>query len=139
MSGDFIDTNIFIYLFDETDESKRNIADRIIKTALDTGSAQISYQVVQETLNIVTRKLPAPMTADNAQRFLMQVLRPLWQVMPSVALYERGLDIQGCYGFSFYDSMIIAAALESGCNRLLSEDLQHGQQIEGLRVENPFL
>ena len=138
MSGDFIDTNIFIYLFDETDERKRNIADQIISTALGTHTARISYQVVQETLNVLTRKLPMPLTTGNTQRFLEQVLRPLWQVMPSFALYGRGLEIQGRYGFSFYDSMIIAAALESGCNRLISEDMQHDQHIEGLRIENPF-
>jgi predicted nucleic acid-binding protein len=63
--------------------------------------------VVQETLNVLTRKLPMPLTTGNAQRFLEQVLRPLWQVMPSFALYQRGLEIQGRYGFSFYDSMIM--------------------------------
>ena len=78
------------------------------------------------------------MTAENAQRFLVQVLAPLWQIMPNIALYRRGLDVQARYGFSFYDSLIIAAALESGCTRLYSEDLQHGQQIEGLIIENPF-
>jgi predicted nucleic acid-binding protein len=138
MNGEFIDTNVFIYLFDETNDRKRTIADRIVKTALETRTARISHQVVQETLNVVTRKLPSPMTAENAQRFLVQVLAPLWQIMPNIALYRRGLDVQARYGFSFYDSLIIAAALESGCTRLYSEDLQHGQQIEGLTIENPF-
>lgn len=138
MNGEFIDTNVFIYLFDETNDRKRNIADRIVKTALETRTARISHQVVQETLNVVTRKLPSPMTAENAQRFLVQVLAPLWQIMPNIALYRRGLDVQARYGFSFYDSLIIAAALESGCPRLYSEDLQHGQQIEGMIIENPF-
>ena len=138
MNGEFIDTNVFIYLFDETNDRKRTIADRIVKTALETRTARISHQVVQETLNVVTRKLPSPMTAENAQRFLVQVLAPLWQIMPNIALYRRGLDVQARYGFSFYDSLIIAAAQESGCTRLYSEDLQHGQQIEGLIIENPF-
>ena len=138
MNGEFIDTNVFIYLFDETNDRKRTIADRIVKTALESRTARISHQVVQETLNVVTRKLPSPMTAENAQRFLVQVLAPLWQIMPNIALYRRGLDVQARYGFSFYDSLIIAAALESGCTRLFSEDLQYGQQIEGLIIENPF-
>ena len=138
MNVEFIDTNVFIYLFDETNDRKRTIADRIVKTALETRTARISHQVVQETLNVVTRKLPSPMTAENAQRFLVQVLAPLWQIMPNIALYRRGLDVQARYGFSFYDSLIIAAALESGCTRLYSEDLQHGEQIEGLIIENPF-
>ncbi len=138
MSGDFIDTNVFVYLFDETDDRKRNIADRIVRTALETHTGRISHQVVQETLNVVTRKLPSPMTTENARHFLAQVLAPLWPFMPNVAFYRRGLDVQTRYGFSFYDSLIIAAALESGCARLYSEDMQHRQRIEGLTIENPF-
>src|SRR5574337_392829 len=100
MSGEFIDTNVFIYLFDETDEHKRTIAEQLIRKALETRSACISHQVVQETLNVVTRKLPSPMNAENAQRFLEQILTPLWRIMPSLALYRRGLDLQSRYGFS---------------------------------------
>jgi predicted nucleic acid-binding protein len=139
MSGDFIDTNIFIYLFDETDDRKRTIAEQLVRMALETRSAVISHQVVQETLNVLTRKLSSPMSAENAQRFLEQILAPLWQIMPSLELYRRGLDIQSSNGFSFYDSLIVAAALESGCTRLYTEDLQHGQKIDGLFIENPFM
>jgi predicted nucleic acid-binding protein len=74
MSGEFIDTNVFIYLFDETDVRKRNTAERLVRAALETRSARISHQVVQETLNVVTRKLPSPMTAEDARHFLEQVL-----------------------------------------------------------------
>jgi predicted nucleic acid-binding protein len=138
MSGDFIDTNVFIYLFDETDDRKRRVAEGLVRTALESRSGHISHQVVQETLNVVTRRLPLPMKSADAQRFLEQVLVPLWQVMPSLALYRRSLEIQDRYGFSYYDSLIVAAALESGCTRLYSEDLQHGQKIEELTVTNPF-
>lgn len=102
MSGEFIDTNIFIYLFDETDERKRNIAEQLIQSALETRSACISHQVVQETLNVVTRKLPFPMSTENAQRFLEKILAPLWRIMPSPVLYRRGLELQSRYDFSFY-------------------------------------
>ena len=54
------------------------------------------------------------------------------------ALYHRGLDLQIRYRFSFYDSLIVAAALEAGCKTLYSEDLQHAQEIEGLTIANPF-
>ncbi|NBQ68613.1 MAG: PIN domain-containing protein [Nitrosomonadaceae bacterium] len=138
MSGDFIDTNIFIYLFDETDDRKRAIAEQLIQQALETRNACISYQVIQETLNVVTRKLPSPMSTENARRFLEQILIPLWQAVPSLALYQQGLELQARYGFSFYDALIIAAALESGSTRLYTEDLQHGQQVGELLIENPF-
>ena len=139
MRGEFIDTHVFIYLFDETDEHKRTIVEQLIQKALETRSTCISHQVVQETLNVVTRKLPSPMSTENAQRFLEQILMPLWRIMPSPALYRRGLELQSRYGFSFYDALIVAAALESGCTRLYTKDLQHGQKIDGLVIENPFI
>ncbi|MGD0959181.1 MAG: PIN domain-containing protein [Methylomonas sp.] len=139
MNGDFLDTNIFVYLFDDTDDRKRAIAGRLVRKALESRSACISHQVVQETLNVVTRKLSSPMSLENAQRFLEQILAPLWRKTSSLALYRRGLDIQARYGFSFYDSLIVAAALESNCRRLYTEDMQHKQQIDGLTIENPFI
>lgn len=138
MSGDFIDSNVFIYLFDETDERKRGTAGRIVESGLQTRSAVISFQVVQETLNVVTRKLAIPMTAEGAKSFMENVLAPLFRVPASIPLYNRALDVQARYRYSFYDSLIIAAALDTGCDRLYSEDLQSGQRIEGLKIENPF-
>ncbi len=139
MSGDFIDSNIFIYLFDETDAHKRTIAEQLLRTGLETRSARISHQVVQETLNVLTRKLSPPMEPENAQRFLEHILAPLWQIMPTLGLYRRSLAIQSGYGLSFYDSLIVAAALEAECTRLYTEDMQHGQKIDGLVIENPFI
>lgn len=139
MSGEFIDSNVFVYLFDETDDRKREAAERIVDSALQTHNASISFQVVQETLNVLTRNLPTPMSVEGAKDFLRQVLVPLWRVSPSPALYDRALDLQSRYRYSFYDSLIIAAALDAGCTQLFSEDLQDGQRIEGLTIRNPFL
>ena len=138
MSGDFVDSNVFVYLFDETDEHKRGTAERIVETGLQTGSASISFQVIQETLNVLTRKLATPMTSEDAKSFMKEMMVPLWRVSPSSALYHRALDVQARYRYGFYDSLIIAAALDAGCYRLYTEDLQDGQRIEGLRIENPF-
>jgi predicted nucleic acid-binding protein len=113
MSGDFIDSNVFLYLFDETDERKREIADGIVESALQAHSASISFQVVQEVLNVVTRNLAAPMTAEDAGRFLERVLGPLWRVSPSMALYRRALDVQARYRYGFYDSLSTRAAADS--------------------------
>src|SRR6266542_1360326 len=139
MPADFIDSNVVLYLFDEVNDLKRGVAETLVSQALETDQASISFQVVQETLNVITRKLATPATPEDAQRFLDSVLAPLWRVMPSLELYQRGLAIQGRYRFGFYDALIIQAALEAGCTRLYSEDLQHGQQIEGLTIVNPFL
>ncbi len=139
MSVDFIDSNVFIYLFDEKDPRKRQRAERVVQQALESGTAVVSFQVVQETLNILVWKLRRAATRDDAQRFLDKVMVPLWRVMPSTALYQRALDVKARYAFSFYDSLIVAAALEANCTRLLSEDLQDQQRIDGLIIENPFL
>ena len=66
------------------------------------------------------------------------MLMPLWRVMPSQKLYSEAIALQRRLRLSFYDSLIVAAALEAGCKRLLTDDMQDGQRIEGLRIENPF-
>lgn len=134
----FLDSNVILYLVDETDPRKSDIAEETIMSSLRTRDAAVSYQVVQEVFNVVTRKLATPMTANDALAFFDRFVNPLWSVMPSVALYRSALELQDRYQYSFYDSLIIAAALEAGCSRILSEDLHDGQQIEGLTVVNPF-
>lgn len=140
MSGaDFFDTNILIYAVDRDSPAKRAVAQALVASALSHQTAVISFQVVQETLQALTRKSRVVARAEDAEDFLVNVLTPLWKVHPSATIYTRALRIQSGQGFSFYDSLIVAAALDSGCKRLLTEDLQHGQRIDGLRIENPFL
>lgn len=136
MVTDFLDSNILVYLFDRTDDRKRRIAERLVSQAQERTA--ISFQVVQETLNVLTSRLRPPMTRADAQGVLDDVLVPIWRVHPSAGLYARGMELREKHGFSFYDSLIVAAALEAGCKRLLTEDLQHGQRIGALRIENPF-
>lgn len=133
---DFLDTNIFVYMFDGSDHFKRQRAEELVQRSLARGTGCISYQVVQETLNVATRKLG--FLEDDSRTLLTDILAPLWTVHPSADLYQLGLHVRGKYGFSFYDSIIVAGAIESGCTRLYSEDLQHGQRVESLTVENPF-
>lgn len=139
MSGEsFLDSNIFIYTFDDVALEKQRIAQELVRTALQDGSGVISYQVTQEVLNVLTRKLTFPMDVGDATRYLATTLEPLWRVQPSAELFRAGLTLQARYQFGFYDSLIVAAALSAGCARLYSEDLQHGQRIEGLTIEDPF-
>ena len=134
----FIDTNVLIYQLDTRDARKHAIAERIVSEALANENACISFQVIQECLNTLLRKAQVTLDAAATRAYLDTVLAPLYRVHASLALYRRALDLQQRWQFSFYDSVIVAAALEAGCKRLLSEDLQHGQRIESLRIENPF-
>jgi predicted nucleic acid-binding protein len=138
MSGDFFDSNVIVYQFDPTDLRKREAAVELVNQAVRNRTGCVSFQVVQEVLNVITTKLNPPADARSAREFLDEVLVPLWQVLPSQELYQRALEVQARYRYRFYDSLLIAAALECGCDRLLSEDLQHGQRIEQLTIENPF-
>ena len=138
MSASFLDSNVLIYMFDEAAPEKQEVARGRVAQALVANDAVISFQVVQETLNTITRKIRVPLTADQAALFLAETLVPLWQVNPSTELYRKGLEIHARYRYGFYDSLIVAAALEAGCQRLYSEDFQHGQQIGPLTIENPF-
>jgi predicted nucleic acid-binding protein len=134
----FLDTNIFIYQLDTSDARKHKIAERLVRQALESERACISYQVVQECLNTVLRKAEVVLDAQGARAYLDAVLLPLMKVGASAALYQRALDIQSRWRFGFYDCLIVASALSAGCDTLLTEDLQHGQVIETLTISNPF-
>jgi predicted nucleic acid-binding protein len=101
-------------------------------------TAIISFQVVQEVLNTVTQKFNPPYDADQSRFLLDRILVPIWRIAPSQSLYELGIEMRARYKYHFYDSLIIAAAVSSGCTRLYTEDMQHGQRIEQLTIVNPF-
>lgn len=138
MLADFLDSNLFIYLFDERSPKKRDRARALIGDALERRSGAISFQVVQEVLNVLTTRLDPPIPESDARDLLENMLGPLWLIHPDEALYRKALALQHRYRYGFYDSLILAAAIHAGCRRLLSEDLQHGQRIDSLRIENPF-
>ena len=134
----FIDTNIFVYQLERLDVRKADIADKLIEHGIETQTACISFQVIQECLNTATRKAEIPLTEDEMRKYMMDVLAPLYRVQPGIPLYRKSLAIRSRYGFSFYDSLIVAAAIAAGCDTLYTEDLTHGQQIEGVTTIDPF-
>lgn len=135
----FLDTNLFVYTFDDTAPTKTKKATQLIRRAADTGEGIISYQVVQEFFNVAFRRFAQPMSASEAEQYLITVLRPLLAVHSSPALYFAALRIAERHRIPWYDSLIVAAALEGQCEKLYSEDFQHGRKIEGLHIENPFV
>jgi len=88
---------------------------------------------------VALRRFAHPMSGAEAEQYLITVFRPLLAVHSSPALYVEALRVAGKHRFAWYDSIIVASALESQCDTLYSEDFQHGRQIEGLRMENPFV
>ena len=123
----FIDTNVFVYQLEGLDARKAGIADRLIEHGIESQTACISFQVIQECLNTALRKAEVALTEDQMRQYLGHVLAPLYRVQPDIRLYEKSLEIRSRYRFSFYDSLIIAAAIEAGCETLYTKDLTHGQ------------
>jgi predicted nucleic acid-binding protein len=128
----FFDTNVLLYLL-SSDVSKASRAEE----ALVPGGV-ISVQVLNEFTSVASRKFAMSL---KEVREVLDVVRSVCAIESlTIATYDRGLEVAERYGFSVFDSMIIASALIADCPLLLSEDLQHGQMIEGrLRVINPFV
>jgi len=130
VSRAFADSNVLLYCFGP--EPKAELARATLLRA-----QVVSVQVLNEFANVARRKLGMSVQEIRQAEadFLVGV-----EVMPLTQLvHERALSIAERYGFSFYDSLIVAAALNSACTTLYSEDLQHGQIIDSqLQVENPF-
>jgi predicted nucleic acid-binding protein len=132
MKGSFLDTNILIYLA-KNDVDKADRAESLV-----TPEAIISVQVLNEFADVTRRKLHWDW--PDIDRFA-DLLRGVVHVEPlTVATYDAGFGVAVRYGLSIYDSMIVAAALESGCETLYSEDMHHGMVVDGrLTIVNPFL
>lgn len=134
----FLDTNIIVYSFDASQSEKKERALVLIGDALQSGLGVISTQVIQEFLNVASRKFITPLKEEDGKAYLKLVLWPLCKVYPDLALYEVSLELQRETSYSFYDALILASALCGRCEILYSEDFQSGQQIRGLRIVNPF-
>lgn len=93
---------------------------------------------MQEFLNVATQKFSVPLASSDVKFYFKQVLLPLCEVYPSSTLYTDALDIKENHKFSFYDSLILAAALSAHCKVLYSEDLQDGRRIGSMVIRNPF-
>jgi predicted nucleic acid-binding protein len=135
----FFDTNIFIYAVDRSEPGKQAIADQLIRASLDDANGVISYQVVQEFLNASLKKFASTVHGADSFDYLREVFEPMLAVESSLALFDEALAIHIRYKLSWYDSLIVAAALEAKCDVLYTEDLQHGQRFGDLVVMNPFL
>jgi predicted nucleic acid-binding protein len=128
----FIDTNIVIYALGP------NSAKAALTAPLFTHRPTISTQVLSETANVALKKLAMPLSETRKLLAMLEATCQVELILP--ATMHRALDIAGRYGFSWYDSLIVATALEAGCDTLYTEDLQHGQVVDDrLTVTNPFI
>jgi predicted nucleic acid-binding protein len=130
----FLDTNIIIYLYSEDETDKNKIALDILDSYND---AIISNQVINEITNVLFKKFR--LSAEDVENVVLEIDNSLRIVDNSLKTQIKAVRLKGKYGFQYYDALIVATALEHGCNILFSEDMQHGQVIEdSLRIINPF-
>jgi predicted nucleic acid-binding protein len=133
----FLDTNLIVYAFDDRNRSKQARAWRLLEEAGQDGRAVISTQVLQEFYVIVTRKLVRPLPEDEAEHALRLLARlPVVQVDTPMVLSAARMSRQE--RLSFWDALIVKAAIEGGCSELLSEDFQDGRKFGALSIRSPF-
>lgn len=133
----FVDTNLLVYSFDESDPAKQERAGLVMRKLWESRSGRLSFQVLQEFYVTVTCKLKPALARERAREEIRDLLS--WMpVRPGAALLEDAWRIENRFGLSWWDSLIVASAKAAECRILLTEDLQDGLDIDGLRVMNPF-
>jgi predicted nucleic acid-binding protein len=133
----FVDTNVLVYTRDASEPDKQPRALEWMRLLWDSGSGRLSHQVLQEFYVTTTRKLRPGLPPEQARADVRDLLswRPL---TVDGDLLEAAWSIEDRFGLSFWDALIVASARTAGCRSLLTEDLQEGLELDGLRVVDPF-
>ncbi len=131
-SRPFIDTNVLVYCF-FADDARRTRAEELL-----SDGALISVQVLNEFASVARSKLH--LSWERLRELREQIMLVVPEPLPlTLQTHMRAVETASRYGFTIYDGLILAAALDAGSPVLYTEDLQHGQVIDGMRIENPFL
>lgn len=138
MTTVFVDTNVLLYCFDDHDIAKRDMARAWIAACWQRRCGRISTQVLNEFYSNARRKFPTAISAGDARAEVRRYQRwQPWQI--DHATMETAWAVESRYQLNCWDALIVAAAQAQGCAYLLSEDLQHEQQIDSVKIVNPFL
>jgi predicted nucleic acid-binding protein len=132
----FVDSNVLIYAHDLDEPHKRTIALRIFEDLWLSKTGILSMQVLQEFYNIATRKIRSPLPKPVAREAIERLA--VWCIETTPLEIASAFRIEDSARISFWDALIVAAALKGGATEILSEDMNHGQTIAGIRIVNPF-
>ncbi|MGA2203754.1 MAG: PIN domain-containing protein [Terriglobales bacterium] len=132
----FVDTNILIYAHDADAKSKHEVAKSVLGELWSQRMGVLSMQVLEEFYVNVTRKIASPLPKDVARMVVNSYA--IWCIEITPAEISSAFRIEDESRIGFWDALIIASAAKCGASRILSEDLNAGQQIAGVRIENPF-
>ena len=132
----FLDTNILVYAEDRADPVKQRKVVELILEHKRQRTGVVSLQVLQEFFVTVTRKLKLDV---GVARYKVEFHSRFQVAEPTVSDILAAIDLNRLHGFSFWDALVLRMAKQTGCRVLLSEDMQHGQEVDGVRIVNPFL
>jgi predicted nucleic acid-binding protein len=130
----FLDTNVVVYAFDTADPEKQRAAIDVLESGR---RLVVSTQVLLETWWVLTHRLERPLTEDAASEVIDELCR-LPVVSTDADLVRRAITTSRRWQLAVWDALIVEAARSSGCDRILTEDLQDGQDFDGVTVANPF-
>jgi predicted nucleic acid-binding protein len=136
ISRTFLDTNVLVYSDDSRDPAKQTRALGLIKEHLRLRTGVVSLQVLQEYFVSSTGKLK--LSAELAKR-RVEIFAKFHVAVPTVGDILAAIDLHRLHGFSYWDALVLRMAEQAGCRVLLTEDMQHGQMFDGVRIANPFL
>ncbi len=132
----FLDTNILVYADDGDAGPRHELSVDLVEEAMISGNGVISTQVLQEYFVNATRKLG--IEAGEA-RLNVELYSRMGVVQVRLADILAAIDLHRLHQLSLWDALVVCCAAGAGCDRVLTEDLQHGQVISGVKIENPFL
>lgn len=133
----FVDTNVLIDALDEDQRQRHGVASRLVQSLWESHDGALSTQVLQELYVNLTRKLRKPMTRSSARAIIERYTAwPVHQITTTDILAASELEQR--HTLSFWDALVIVAAQRIGASRILTEDMQHGRSLGGIRIENPF-
>jgi predicted nucleic acid-binding protein len=133
----FVDTNLFVYFRDSTEAKKQVLAADWVHYLVENRNGRISTQVLNEFYVTVTQKLKPGMTGAEAWEDVTALM--VWNPIPiDTEVLHRAREVQTRYQFSWWDSLVVASAINAQCDFLLTEDLSEGQTLDGVKVINPF-
>jgi len=132
----FFDTNVLVYQLDKRYLTKQRLSRELAREAAGRGEAVISTQVLQEFYVVATTKLKVDVVLAKA---IMNRLCNMEVVTVTIELISQAADIHIQNNISFWDALIVAAAASANCERVLTEDMNDGQTISGVRISNPYV
>ncbi|MBV6426140.1 MAG: hypothetical protein KIPDCIKN_00650 [Haliscomenobacter sp.] len=132
----FLDTNFLVYCFSEDEPEKQAACIRILQEGRGKAHFVLSTQVLAEFAVVMIGKFKQPPAKIKS---LIEDLELFEVVQVDANLIKEAIDIQTIHQLSFWDSMILAAAKNAHCHTVLTEDMQHGARLVGLKLQNPFL